>query len=43
MSDKDFERKENLEKFLRERNIEMVDLKFTDLVGSWQHFTIPSD
>ena len=27
--------------FCKETGIEMVDLKFTDLPGTWQHFTIP--
>ena len=25
----------------REKNVKMVDIKFTDLPGMWQHFTIP--
>ncbi len=25
----------------REQNAEAVDLKFMDLLGTWQHFTIP--
>ena len=25
----------------QERGVQMVDLRFTDLVGSWQHFSIP--
>ena len=27
--------------FARERGVKMVDLKFVDLPGMWQHFTIP--
>lgn len=27
--------------FAKERGAKMVDLKFTDLMGAWQHFTIP--
>jgi glutamine synthetase len=27
--------------FCRERGVEMVDLKFADLPGTWQHFTVP--
>ncbi len=27
--------------FAREKGVKMVDMKFTDMVGSWQHFTIP--
>jgi glutamine synthetase len=29
-------------KFCKENNIEVVDLKFNDLPGLWQHFSIPS-
>jgi glutamine synthetase len=28
--------------FIREQDIRMVDLRFIDLVGSWQHFTVPA-
>lgn len=28
-------------KFAKENSAKMVDLKFTDLIGQWQHFTIP--
>ena len=28
-------------KLIRENNIQVVDLKFNDLPGLWQHFTIP--
>src|SRR4029450_2161964 len=28
-------------KMARDQNIEVVDLKFMDLIGTWQHFTIP--
>ncbi len=27
--------------FIRDQHIEVVDLKFSDLLGTWQHFTIP--
>jgi glutamine synthetase len=27
--------------FAKERGVKMVDLKFTDLPGMWQHFTVP--
>ncbi len=27
--------------FAKERGVKMVDLKFVDLPGMWQHFTIP--
>lgn len=32
---------EEVVNFAKERGCKMVDMKFTDLVGSWQHFTIP--
>jgi len=28
-------------KFARERNVRMIDLKFTDLIGRWRHVTLP--
>ena len=28
--------------FAKKNKVEMVDLKFVDLVGSWQHFSIPT-
>lgn len=28
-------------KFIKENNIEFVDLKFMDFPGQWQHFTVP--
>ena len=27
---------------IRQRNIEVVDVKFCDLPGTWQHFSIPA-
>ena len=27
--------------FAKKNKVEMVDLKFVDLVGMWQHFSIP--
>ena len=30
-----------LAKFAQENNVEMVDLKFCDLLGTWQHLTVP--
>lgn len=27
---------------IKEKNIQMVDLRFTDLPGTWQHFSVPS-
>lgn len=29
-------------KLIREKEIKMIDLRFTDLPGQWQHFSIPS-
>ena len=28
--------------FAKKNKVEMVDLKFIDLLGTWQHFTIPT-
>ncbi len=28
--------------FIREQDIRMVDLRFIDLLGAWQHFTVPA-
>ena len=28
--------------FAKKNKVEMVDLKFVDLVGTWQHFSIPT-
>lgn len=30
-------------KLAKEKEVRMVDLRFTDLVGQWQHFTVPLD
>ena len=27
--------------FIREHNLEIVDVKFTDIFGQWQHFSLP--
>ncbi|GAB6281457.1 MAG: type I glutamate--ammonia ligase [Ignavibacterium sp.] len=32
---------EKVMKFIKENNIEFVDLKFMDFPGQWQHFTVP--
>ncbi|SRR6266487_1544278 len=32
---------EEVLKFARENDVKIVDLKFTDLPGSWQHFSVP--
>ena len=29
-------------KFVKEKNIQIIDLKFNDLPGLWQHFSIPA-
>src|SRR5690349_8806774 len=28
---------------IKEKGIQMVDMRFTDLPGAWQHFTIPAN
>ncbi|HMT20521.1 MAG TPA: glutamine synthetase beta-grasp domain-containing protein, partial [Promineifilum sp.] len=28
-------------KLIKDKNIEVVDVKFTDLFGQWQHFSLP--
>jgi glutamine synthetase len=28
--------------FAKERGVRMIDFKFTDMIGTWQHFTIPT-
>jgi glutamine synthetase len=33
---------EEILKFVRENHIEIIDLKFNDMPGLWQHFSIPS-
>ncbi len=33
---------ERLQSHLQQRNIQMVDLKFSDLWGRWHHVTIPA-
>jgi glutamine synthetase len=33
---------EEILKFIKENNIKIVDLKFNDLPGLWQHFSIPA-
>ncbi|HDD24241.1 MAG TPA: type I glutamate--ammonia ligase [Chloroflexi bacterium] len=34
---------EDAQKFVQDHNVQMVDLKFTDLWGQWHHLTIPTD
>lgn len=33
----------NLKAFIKSKNIRMVDLKFVDMRGVWQHATVPAD
>ena len=33
--------KDQLAVLIKERNIQIVDMKFVDLPGLWQHFTVP--
>jgi glutamine synthetase len=37
-----FDTLEQAQRFVAEREIAMIDLKFTDLVGRWHHLTIPT-
>jgi glutamine synthetase len=32
---------EQVKKFARDKNIEYIDVKFSDLVGNWHHITLP--
>ena len=32
---------EEVLEFIKQNNIEIVDLKFNDLPGLWQHFSMP--
>jgi glutamine synthetase len=29
-------------KMIKDKNVEIIDLKFSDFLGAWQHFTIPT-
>ena len=33
----------DVSKFVEEQGIQFIDLKFTDLYGQWQHFSVPVD
>jgi glutamine synthetase len=33
--------KQDVQKLIDDKNVQFVDVKFTDLFGQWQHFTIP--
>ncbi len=37
-----FQTFEQARRYLDEQNIQMVDLKFTDLWGRWHHLTVPA-
>ena len=39
VTDKDVQ---NVAKLIKQNNIQIVDLKFCDLPGLWQHFSIPA-
>ncbi|MEI7483708.1 MAG: glutamine synthetase, partial [Ignavibacteriota bacterium] len=30
-------------KLIKEKEIKMIDFRFTDMPGQWQHFSIPAD
>ena len=32
---------EDLVKAIKDENFQMIDLRFTDLPGAWQHFSVP--
>ena len=32
---------DDVQRMIRDNNIQIVDLKFTDLLGTWQHFSLP--
>ncbi len=34
---------EEILRFIKENNIEIIDLKFNDLPGLWQHFSMPAE
>jgi glutamine synthetase len=37
-----FEMPKDVLKFIKDDSVEIVDLRFTDFLGRWQHFSIPS-
>jgi len=37
-----FERFDQAEQFIRENEIRLIDLKFSDLWGRWHHLTVPT-
>jgi len=32
---------EGVLKSIKDKDVKMIDLRFTDLVGTWQHFSVP--
>src|SRR5438445_12143669 len=32
---------EEVGRIIKDKNIQMIDLRFTDLPGTWQHFSVP--
>ena len=32
---------ESLLKIIKDNKVEMIDLRFTDIPGLWQHFSVP--
>src|SRR5260370_34535621 len=32
---------EDVLKTVKDKNVQMIDLRFTDLPGGWQHFSVP--
>src|ERR1700687_4131476 len=32
---------EDVLKAIKDKNVQMIDLRFTDLPGMWQHFSVP--
>ena len=34
---------ENLKAFAEKKDLILVDVKFVDMLGQWQHFTVPTD
>lgn len=34
---------EKVEKLIKDKGVKIIDLRFTDLLGLWQHFSIPSE
>src|SRR5687767_5373145 len=43
MNAKDVTTPKDVIQFAKEKSVKIVDLRFIDLPGSWQHFSIPVD